>query len=341
VLGVALVTTQIVRGGAGLAQILECLVAPAAVTLLLAACRAHETNKVVVLVRALAVFQAVLAVAQALSGTTLLYTRSYASTEAYRFELASGFRSVGTLDHPLTLGLFLLIGIVALASVRAAAPRFAAQGVCIVAIFGTGSRTALVLSVVLIATVSLSGNLIRRATYRALLGVAGVIALFLSGLGSGVLSRFQNDAGSSVVRAQATGRFFDVLPNYIISGDGVGSSFDQSRRFARGASFENPLFMYTVDVGVIAALLLFSAYASIFVLAPRRSPWRLGGLIVMLMILSYSSLGAKSSAALFFAIPVGCAMALRSQHVLDEGGYSEAGTPLQAEPPQRLSSRAF
>ena len=224
-----------------------------------------------------------------------------------------GDRQLGTLGHPLALGLLLAAGIPMAAYFRLRITEYFAIAMMIVGIGLTQSRIALVGAVVgliyllLIAAKSLRVRLtllITTAFAYAILNTTGIL--------QGLLDRIQFDEGSSRARSQAFQLFRDRWREFELSG--VGMQFHKEYFLAHGlrSSGESAFICYVVGIGLPLAVLYFALIVWLIGRGLRRakriSPASAAAIITLVSIQFYSSIATESAAGLILWTTIGLAL---------------------------------
>ena len=203
----------------------------------------------------LAALEALIAVAQKLSASPLVFVSDY---DQQVFRRTSPDRWMGTFDHPLVLSLFLCLAIFWLTGLRRTW-----LAMTLMVLFGAGILMSQSRVGALAAFVGIGYFVLRsRAPVdRRLLVLALVLASAAAAVRLGavedVLARVQDDTGSSTARKLALEYFVDNFRDYAWLGRGVNSSFDVSDGAGLGTSFESAFLMYTIDLGFVVAALYF------------------------------------------------------------------------------------
>ena len=219
----------------------------------------------------------------------------------YWFERQSG-RWMGTLDQPLALSLAVSLAAPLVAGVRHKVLQAALLVLMVVGSLITQSRVGIIaVAVSAVAVILLAQG---RAWVKAVMlaGIAGVGAAIVSSpLIDGVTARLANDSGSAQAREVAFDYFLAHWDDYLLGGGGIGTSFRLAFHAGLQSSLENPLLMYSVDIGIVAAGLYFG---SMLVLVARRG-FRLGypglalaGVMALVIPQTYSSLATRSAAGI-------------------------------------------
>ncbi len=204
---------------------------------------------------AVAFGEAAFALIQALAHSPLVWLPQF---EAQRRFSYAGTRHMGTFDHPLVLAFFLVVMIPLLAGVRRWWVTSGGLLLLIAGVLATQSRfgiaaaSAGALYVVLRGRGSARGRL---AGLAVLIGAAGYAVG--QGLSSGVQDRFSSDSASTDARIRAIDYWFSHLGDFAWAGQGVGASFDVALSSGLETSFESSFLMWSVDIGLIPAVMLF------------------------------------------------------------------------------------
>jgi hypothetical protein len=247
----------------------------------------------------LALAQASLAIVQWRVRSVLLYESYYRETYPW-FDAGDLSRFMGTLDHPLTLSLFLTLAIPFVASFRGAKWTAVCCAVLVLGLGVTQSRTGIVLGACSIVYVFLVGK--HQLGVRILLATSfGVVgyAVAVSTVASEATGRFKNDEGSSQARGEAWRYFQEHWSEYVFSGDGLGSSFGTASDAGLRTSFESAFIMYTIDLGIIIAIAYFGIQLGVVAVSfcseaiLRGGP--LAGLLACIIPQTYSSLATQGA----------------------------------------------
>lgn len=314
VVSVAALTTKTSVSGHGIVLLVDQVAAPAALFfLIVTTCRteprAFRTIRNALL--GLAAASAVLAIAQWLTNSVIFYGAYYVN---YYWFLYRGFdRWMATLDHPLTLSFFLCLAAPLTVGLTRTWLRVGLLALSITAVVITQSRTGVIvmgLTVVYVIFRSRASSLVKAATY-SVLGISTLV-LAASPVAAGILSRFQNDTGSSQARAAAYQFFFDHWTQFFFTGDGVTSSYRIAQAAGLGTSLESSFLMYSVDIGIVFAMLYFGSQLLIVVRGPGRSllPGLTGASVVALVLPhTYSALAAASAVGMLLWTVLGMVVA--------------------------------
>ncbi len=229
----------------------------------------------------------------------LIFESGY-STQ-YWFERQSG-RWMGTLDQPLALSLAISLAAPLVAGLRHKTVQAALLVLMVVGSLITQSRVGIIavaLSVVATVLFAHGRVWIKAVMLVALAGVGAVIVS--SPLIDGLTARLADDSGSAQAREVALDYFLVRWGDYVLAGEGIGSSFRLAFRAGLETSLENPLLMYSIDIGIVAAVLYFGSMLVLVV----RSGFRLGypglvlaGVLALVIPQTYSSLATRSAAGI-------------------------------------------
>ena len=210
-------------------------------------------------------------------GRAVLFESDYA--RQYWFK-ATGFdRPMGTLDHPLALAL-LLVGAIPLV---AGIPRRGWQALLAICMFAgaytSGSRTGLLLAVAGVGYLILHSSSWLLARVRRVGAAIAVLGYAVDAarqhLDVGVIARFSNDHNSGELRRMALSYFASHWHRYLFAGQGLDGSYQIARSAGLKSSFENPLVMYSIDLGLIFAVVFFAVQLRLGLSAhPGPSPAR-------------------------------------------------------------------
>ena len=293
------------HSGAGFSQLLEVLVGPLlAGWLILSQLDGSGVEKARKWVYWAALIEAGIAQLEYVAGHSLLYERQFANEGLIRFQQTHEFRSAATLDHPLNLALLLVVGLGCAAGITSTSRRLACQLVMFGGLATTGSRAGVALGFLVLLLAQRGLAIHTRIAIRAVIILAAGGVLFESQLGTLIAGRIANDSGSGAVRFQALSAFKPFLHEYYFTGTGIGSSFSLSYSLTSSAnSFENPLVMYTVDIGMAVTVVFFGVLLATAV--GRAAPGlRITALAALGMVLTYSSISTKGSTTyvLFIAL---------------------------------------
>ncbi|PKQ22130.1 MAG: hypothetical protein CVT65_14935 [Actinobacteria bacterium HGW-Actinobacteria-5] len=247
----------------------------------------------VVLVAAAA--QSVLSLVQTALGSIIFFADDFATNTW--FNPARFDRWMGTTDSPLILSLLLCAAAALTLGLRSNAARFSLLVLFSASTLVTQSRLG---GFVMLAVLVLAVFRTRTSVWTRLLTAGGlvlaVIWLDSSGLAGGLLSRLQNDTGSSQARERAARFFLGEWSDVFLSGHGLTASYQVARDAGLQTSIESSVLMYAIDVGLILAALYFGAQAVILLRYGLRG-WLEGVFLsgVILLVLQ------NGSSALAFA----------------------------------------
>lgn len=299
---VALLASLSASTAGGLVVLVDQILVPVLFFLLLLSEASRAGGLVATLRGALLLFVAVacfVAVLQWRAKDVLIFESGY-STQ-YWFERQSG-RWMGTLDQPLALSLAISVAAPLVAGLRYKFLQAALLVLMVVGSLLTQSRVGIIAVALSVVAAILfgPGRVWVKSFMLAGLAAAGA-AIVSSPLVDGVTARLADDSGSAQAREAAVGYFLARWDDYVLGGGGIGSSFRLAFHAGLASSLENPLLMYSVDIGIVAAVLYFG---SMLVLV-ARSGFRLGysglalaGVLALVIPQTYSSLATRSAAGI-------------------------------------------
>ena len=241
----------------------------------------------------------VVAVLQWRTNQVLVYQAGYSSQ--YWFERQSG-RWMGTLDQPLALSLAISVAAPLVAGLRRKVLQAALLVLMVVGCLVTQSRVgviAVALSVVATVLLARGRPWVKVVMLGALAGAGA--AIVASPLVDGLAARLADDSGSAQAREVAFQYFLRHWSDYILGGEGMGASFRLAAHSGLASSLENPLLMYSVDIGVAAAVLYFGSMLVLVLrggLHPGYPGLVLAGVLALVVPQTYSSLATRSAAGI-------------------------------------------
>jgi hypothetical protein len=306
----AAVTTLDGANPGGLGQVVDEIVGPFVLLLLvLWAVRAEpaSSGRIRNTVLVLGVGEAALGVLQNTTARPWIFEGYVERTDWYAFMTSDGYRSMGTFNHPLVFALFLLLCVAAALSVAKASHRYVLILLFGAAIIASGSRSALAAAGALILlNLMVGANRTRGRSVMALV-LASLGVVLMGPLGSGIAGRFTNDRGSSDARHAAADLFVSEIHSRIFSGRGIGSSYLDADFGGLRTSFESPLFILPLEIGLVWAALLFATMVVLILSGlggKRPTVYAMGALTVFADSLTFSSWGVKGSVGylVWFAI---------------------------------------
>jgi hypothetical protein len=288
------------RGQDAIRNAVDQVIGPVCLFFLFGACLLQRPPRVEALrawFLAMALFQSGLAFVQSFSQSTILYADQF--DDQYWFT-DTFLRWMGTLDHPLVLSLMLVMAIPLSAGAGRGLLVVGLPCVYLGALLVTQSRAGVALGavgliyVLVVAPISARWRIVSAA-------VAGVAALgaIRMGLAAGLLERVADDTGSAEARAIARAYALDYLRENWWIGEGLNSSFAVSESAGLDTSFENALIMYSIDLGLVVALLYFLVMVLVAARAfNRRSPVGLAGAVLAALIApqAFSALSGSTAA---------------------------------------------
>ncbi|MBM7279493.1 O-antigen ligase domain-containing protein [Gordonia rubripertincta] len=253
---------------------------------------------------AVAVVQSVLAFLVSVGVVSQPYLDDYSKRFWWRIVEESN-RQMGTIDHPLDLGLLIASAIPLLALVRRAWVTYFSLVALVVGVLVTQSRIALAGAALGIIFLILKSSM--TAMRRAILAVGVVVsyAVFSSlGLFEAISGRIQDDSGSAEARRNA---WTVILPDgfrFIPSGVGIQKikSFVASQ-YGLQTSPESAFLGFLVGFGVVLTICFFAGLLWIVFARIRAngtiSPGLVSFVVVFVSIQLYSSVSSGSTVAAY------------------------------------------
>ncbi len=202
-------------------------------------------------------FQSVMALLQLAFDDVLLYANDYAQLDWFTPEQFHQ-RWMGTADSPLVLSMAACVAAALALSVRLPVWRFTLVGLYASAAVITQSRTGVIVIGLVVVYAIIRSRMALWSRALASIAVAG-IAFYLLGstLVAGVAGRFANDTGSTNARVLAFRFVADHWTEFLLTGQGLISSYTIARNAGLETSLENSFLMYAIDTGFLLATLYF------------------------------------------------------------------------------------
>lgn len=302
VMAAAFLASATSGAGGGMVLLVDQIVVPVVFCLVLLA-EADRAGGLVAILRTviltLVAIVCVIAIAQWLTNSFLFYESGY--TNDYWFRRNSG-RWMATLDQPLALSLVIALSAPLVAGLKRIWLQVLLLALMVVGVLITQSRVGLAaLAVTVVVTLLFAKFRVWIKAAMLVGAAAGAAAIMASPLIAGVAARVVDDAGSAQARSLARDYFLTRWSDYALAGEGIGSSYRLARQIGLETSFENPILMYSLDVGIIFALLYFGAMLAIVVLKGPRNGYKgllLAGIMAVIIPQTYSSLATRSAAAI-------------------------------------------
>lgn len=299
IVGAASVMGAVGRGLTAVGPTVNELVAPLTLFFLLGGClllQPHRVEKVRRLILVLAAGEASFAVAQTVSVSPLVWSVYYGR----QFWFTENFhRWMGTFDHPLILSVFLSCAIFLLVDIRRWWLSLLLLCVYIGGLLCTQSRTGFAAAAVGALYVLVRGRFSGAGKFM-FMAVGSVIAVvvYRLGVGTSLTDRVADDNGSSAARVQALSYFVDHWTDFLWSGQGLGSNFTLARQVGLPTSFESAGVMYSIDLGIVVAVLYFALMVSVL-RAAHRTGSATGmvpaAIAAILMIQTFSALSGATT----------------------------------------------
>ncbi|MFT3860680.1 hypothetical protein [Micropruina sp.] len=288
--------TSYYNGSGGSRLLIDQIVAPVALGLMVIS-RADRRGQLLLrdtVLLATAV-QAVLSLMQSALGSIIFYEDDYLTNSW--FSLDRFVRWMGTTESPLILSLLLSSGAALTLGLRSNVFRFGLLLLYCSSTLVTQSRVG---GVMMLGVLVLAVFRSRISIWTRLLTSAGLVGASIwiaaTGLAGGLLSRLQDDTGSSQAREQALQFVLENWHKYLFSGAGLTSSYDIAREAGLQTSVESSFLMYAIDVGLVLAVLFFGGQVLLLALYGRHgwiSGIALGATLVLVL--------QNASSALAFA----------------------------------------
>jgi len=259
------------RGLSSFAMALEEVCAPVAAFLLLGVSLRQDPRRLALLCNLLigiGACEALFSVAQLMLKSTILYQSSF--EKQYWFS-PSFDRWMGTLDHPLILGMLLAVVVPLLARVG---PTWRMAPLLLLMLTGevvAQSRAGLTMAVIgaVYVMASRRSSMFTRLALATLVGSAALVA-WRAGYFDAFAQRVTDDTGSSAARGSAWDYFLGHIADFSGVGRGMGASYDVSGSAGLGTSFENSFIMFSIDLGLLPAIMYFGVMCACCVRAFRQ-----------------------------------------------------------------------
>ena len=211
---------------------------------------------------------------------------------------SSDRRALGTFDHPLILGFFLVLTLLVIEKKVSQLQFSVLNALTLIGVFATESRTAFVALIVLNINRILSHKTsVIKGVFKTL-----ILTLFLivaaRYVGTNLVGRFSEDFESSYYRQAMLSNYFVVIKEYLLIGGGMGSGFDSKALGLTRTSFENGWIILSINFGIIWTLFFFLWLRKAFSSAIRFERIKVG--IVLVFVASNSGFGYSSAYHLMF-----------------------------------------
>ncbi|MHA7223718.1 hypothetical protein ACX80S_15590 [Arthrobacter sp. RHLT1-20] len=348
VMTAAFLATAMSSTGGGIVLLVDQIVVPVLFCLLLLA-EAGRAGGLVSMLRTvvltLVALVCLIAIAQWLTHSFLFYEFGYSNV--YWFGRDSG-RWMATLDQPLALSLAISLAAPLVAGLKQAWLQALILVLMVVGVLITQSRVGLASLAVTVAATLLLARMRAWIKVAMVVGAAAAAAgIMVSPLVAGVAARVVDDSGSAQARSLALEYFLSRWNAYALAGDGIGSSYRLATQVGLETSFENPILMYSIDFGIVFALLYFGSMAVIVIRKGPRNGYKglmLAGIMAVIIPQTYSSLATRSAAGILvwtvlaMVIIAGDevqdrARGQRARQAHDEAAAADASRPLDALTP--------
>ena len=348
VMTAAFLATAMSSTGGGIVLLVDQIVVPVLFCLLLLA-EAGRAGGLVSMLRTvvltLVALVCLIAIAQWLTHSFLFYEFGYSNV--YWFGRDSG-RWMATLDQPLALSLAISLAAPLVAGLKQAWLQALMLVLMVVGVLITQSRVGLASLAVTVAATLLLARMRAWIKVAMVVGAAAAAAgIMVSPLVAGVAARVVDDSGSAQARSLALEYFLSRWNAYALAGDGIGSSYRLATQVGLETSFENPILMYSIDFGIVFALLYIGSMAVIVIRKGPRNGYKglmLAGIMAVIIPQTYSSLATRSAAGILvwtvlaMVIIAGDevqdrARGQRARQAHDEAAAADASRPLDALTP--------
>lgn len=241
----------------------------------------------------------VVAAAQWITGKVIFYQSGF-STQ-YWFARDYG-RWMGTLDQPLALSLVICVAAPLLVGLRQTWLQAGLLGLMAVGVLVSQSRVGLAaFAVGVLAVLLFTRRPVWVKSTMLLMITGGVAVLLASPLVAGIAARLANDTGSTEARGLALEYYLNHWADYAVAGEGIGASYRVAVQAGLDTSFENPILMYGIDIGLVFSVLYFGSMAVLLVRYGRRTGYpglMLACAMAVAVPQTYSSLATRSAAGI-------------------------------------------
>jgi hypothetical protein len=333
VLSGTIVTTLSRGSGSGMGQVLDSLVGPMALFSLILIANTltpQGTQMVRSGIVVIGAIEGILGIAQYALKRPILFEQDYARQVWFKFispttfrPMDTFFRSMGTFDHPLTYALFMLLVLCMVLTLPNPTLAIVLSVLSILAIAASGSRAALFGALIVIVIFAFARDL--KAKLIVLSGCLGAaLLLTVSPLGEALAARSSDDGGSFEARRLAVDLFVQILPGRLFWGSGLGSSDLVAAHYSLQTSFESPLLILSIEIGLTLAVLLIVIMISFALGLGSGSvsgPYGYAILVVLAVSMTYSSFGVKSEAG--YVVWIALALAMTRPHLNQSASLGE------------------
>lgn len=302
VMAAAFLASATSETGGGIVLLVDQIMVPVLFCLVLLA-EADRAGGLVTMLRTviltLVALVCVISIAQWLTHSFLFYEFGYSNV--YWFGRNSG-RWMATLDQPLALSLVISLAAPLVAGLKRAWLQGLMLALMVVGVLITQSRVGLAALAVTVVATLIFANMRVWIKAAMLAGAAACAAVIMaSPLIAGVAARVVDDSGSAQARSLALEYFLGRWHGYALGGEGIGASYRLATQVGLETSFENPILMYSIDFGVVFALLYFGSMLVMVVRKGPRSGYKgvmLAGIMAVVIPQTYSSLATRSAAGI-------------------------------------------
>jgi hypothetical protein len=206
----------------------------------------------------------------------------FASSYSSQYWFAYLDRPLGTLDHPLVLGLLLASSIPLAAMINRATVQYSVALLLLLGTLAASARAAIIFAVIAVVylVVKPAPRWMARAWVAAPMA-AGLVAIWRSPLGLSASERVGSiGAGdnSTYFRLQAYSYFFRHWSEHALTGGGVGSASLLGQNGTLGSSLENPILIDIFELGAVCTV--FFLIPQISAIVSRSRGQRSGGVVL-------------------------------------------------------------
>jgi hypothetical protein len=191
-------------------------------------------------------------------------------------------RPLGTLDHPLVLGMLLASSIPLTVMITRPVLQYPIALLLFLGTLAASARVAIIFAIIALPYLIFrpAPGWIARAWVAIPMGL-GIIAISQSSLGVSAKDRlysFGESDNSTYFRLQAYSYFFRHWSEHIFTGGGVGSASMLGENGILGSSLENPMLIDVFELGLVCTLLFLVPQISAIV--SGREGRRTGGVVI-------------------------------------------------------------
>lgn len=288
---------------------------------------AHALRTLVLGFVTLAATQATIAICQFATKSFGVYAQYF---EDEKWWSGSYYRSVGTMNHFLTLGLVCAVAVPMVNMIRSELLRVSTLILLLAGVTYSQSRLALIVASIAAVHLLLTSS---RNPSRVLVALGVTLVAALAGWRAGVLDpvlgRFEDDAASNELRGIAYAWFGEHWTEHVFSFQGMGSSFSVGKQAGLTTSFESAFIMYAIDFGLVGAVTFFGLLLLLALKTDRPPYIRIAAVTAIVLPMGFSSLAIDSAAGctVWYAVALATKSGRTSgssRATLDDFGSSKA-----------------